>query len=118
MLGGLKGPDWRCVSVVDIDIYYSRDFRAVQKSGQRTTRRALGCGEMCGGKIRSSHWDSGDLPGSIQLEPAAIRVAFLRLVDDRERAVSIFQTGGLKHKAADVPVEVHEQLLADWSVMI
>jgi hypothetical protein len=55
---------------------------------------------------------------SIQLEPAALGVAFLSFVDDGQRSVGVFETGGFQHQAADVAVEVEEELLADGAVVL
>ena len=67
--------------------------------------------------MRPKFWLT-NLDHHIEFQPAALGVAFLGLVDDRQRAVGVFQAGGFEHQAADVAVEVQEELLADGAVVV
>ena len=44
-----------------------------------------------------------------QFQPVTLQVAFLRLVDDRQRLEGVFEAGRLEHQAADVAVEVQKR---------
>jgi hypothetical protein len=55
---------------------------------------------------------------SIEIQPAALAVAFLGLVHDRQCAIGVFEAGGFEDKAADVAMEVHEELLANRTIVV
>src|SRR5688572_13690150 len=58
------------------------------------------------------------MPGSLKLQPAALGVAFLRFVDDGQRAVRIFETGSFEHQAVHLAMEMQKELLADGTVVV